>query len=361
MGNGKKDDLNDVPVKCKKGLGALVAEVLTYKSQVPKSKREALPGVKVKIAGTTKKGDQNTGPKGRTPVANDLEPGDYTVSLEFPPNMIDFYDIAGSTTSDTKTVKKSKTTVYPFEVPWFWVEHHVQYAGTKTFVPGIEYVLRYQKPDPPNSPWTQRSAGTTGLAKVTAERVPRGRYKLDLKLVYDPVWGDPQVEIDKPIEIMATVSGFDPGTNGTIQIVDLHAPTPALHTINATVTESVDKSKRELKTTWTPTKVQLKDLKSAQIAFRAAVGNSFVFSAPEPVFIKEKYEVVDGDGNKLTTRIELRFSGGHIESKPVVGGEVDVLVPWNQVIARVDLPDHKGKRVGLDEGGIAGRSFWMPA
>jgi hypothetical protein len=361
MGNGKKDNLKEPVAKCAKDLGALVTEVMTYKSLFPRSKREALPGVKVKIGGTTKKDDQTTGAKGRAPVFSGLEPGAYAVSLEFTPAMTELYDVDGSTTTDTKDVKKGKTTVYPFEVPWFWVEHQVQYPDAKTFVPGIEYVLRHQKPDPPDSPWTQRSTGTTGLKKVIAEKVPRGRYKLDLKLVYDPVWGDPQVEIDKAIEIKATVSGFDPGMNGTIEIVDAHALTPALLTLDATVAETVDKSKRELKTTWTPTKVQLKDLKCGKIAFRAVVGNSFVFSAPEPVFIKEKYQVVDDDGNKLDTRIELRFSGGRIESKAVVGGEVDVLVPWNESIARVDLPDHKGKRVSLDEGTVTGRRFLMPA
>ena len=356
-----KDDLKNPIVKCVKDLGALVAEVMTYKSLFPKSKREALPGVKVMIAGTTEKDSQTTDAKGRAPVFSGLDPGGYSVALDFTPEMAELYDVDGATTTDAKEVKKGKTTVYAFEVPWFWIEHQVQYPDGKTFAPGIEYVLRHQKPRPSNSPWTQQSTGTTGLKKIAVDKVPRGRYKLDLKLVYDPVWGDPSVEIDKAIEIKATVSGFDPGTSGTIQIVDAHALAPALLTIDAAVTETVDKSKRELKTTWTPTKVALKDLKSAKIAFRAAVGNAFVFSAPEPVFIKEKYEVVDEDGRKLDTNVELRFSGGQLVSKPVVGGEVDVLVPWNESVARVNLPDHKGKRVALDEGAIPGRRFLMPA
>jgi hypothetical protein len=228
-------------------------------------------------------------------------------------------------------------------------------------VPGIDYVLRHKKPDPVDSPWTQKKTGTTGLSKETEEKVPRGRYKLDLKLVYEPEWGDPQVEIDKAIEIKAAVSGFDVGTDGSIQIVDAHTLAPALHTIAVKVAESADKSRRELKTTWTPTKEQLKDLKSAKIAFRAAVGASFVFSEPEPVFIKEKYEVVDGDGTKLSTRIELYFSGGYSDSKQADGGEAEVLTPWNETVARVNLPEYNGNPVGLDEGGIATRHFRMPA
>jgi hypothetical protein len=356
-----KDDLSNVKVECPKGKGALVAEVLTYKSGFKRSKHEPLSGVKVKFDEATKSPDQTTGGSGRTTVLNGLDPGSYTVSLEFTPEMKELYDVPGSTTQIAKDVKKGKTTPYPFEVPWFWIEYQVQYDGTKTFVPGIDYVLRHKKPDPADSPWTQNAAGTTGLSKEGKDKVPRGRYQLDLKLVYEPVWGDPHVEIDKAIEIKAAVSGFDVGTAGSIQIVDAHTLAPALHTIAVQVAKSADNSRRELKTTWTPTKEQLKDLKSAKIAFRAAVGASFVFSEPETVYIKEKYQVVDGDGNNLSTTIDLYFSGGHSESKQAEGGQTDVLVPWNETVARVFLRDYHGSSVGLDEGGIATRRFHMPA
>jgi hypothetical protein len=79
------------------------------------------------------------------------------------------------------------------------------------------------------------------------------------------------------------------------------------------------------------------------------------------VFIKEKYEVVDGDGTKLSTRIELYFSGGYSDSKQADGGEAEVLTPWNETVARVNLPEYNGNPVGLDEGGIATRHFRMPA
>jgi hypothetical protein len=360
MGNGKKDDLKDPVKKCDKDLGALVADVMIFKSLFPKSKREPKDKVKAKIVGTTKVADKTTGANGRTPVVGSLEPGGYTVTLAFEKADEELYDVAGSVTSLTKDVKKCKTTSYPFEVPWFWIEHQVTYADLKTFVPEIEYVLRYQKPNPPNSPWAQRTTGTTGLKKVSIDKVPRGRYKLDLKLVYEPAWGDPHVEIDKPIELRAKVSGFDPGTAGTIQILDTHTLTTALYTLNVTVAELADKT-REIKTTWTPTKAQLKDLKSARITFKAQVGNAFAFSEPESVYVKEQYDVVDDEGNKLTTQIELRFSGGHLQSKAVVGGQVEILAPWNEVITRVDMPNYKAQRIELDEGGITDRRFRMPA
>jgi hypothetical protein len=361
MANGKKDDLKNPVKKCDQDLGSLVADVMTFKSLFPKSKREPKPNVKVKIEGTTKAADQTTGAKGRTPVVGGLEPGGYTATLEFAATEVEFYDIDGAVTSISKDVKKCKTTVYLFEVPWFWIEGQVTYGDGKTFVPGIGYVLRHKKPSPDDSPWKQWTTGTTGLVKFAENKVPGGHYKLDLKLVYDPTWGDPQVEVDKAIELQATVSGFDPGTAGTIEILDTHMLTMPLHTLNVAVTETADKSKREVKTTWTPTKAHLKDLKSARITFRAVVGSAFGFSAPAPVFNKEKYEVVDDDGNKLTTKINLRFSGGHLESKDVVGGQVDVLVPWNEVIARVEIPSYGGQHVDLDEGGIAGRRFLQPA
>ena len=361
MGNGKKDDLKDPVIKCAKVPGSLLAEVTGYRALFPKSKREAIPGVTVRISGTTAKPDQHTAAKGRTQVVSGLEPGAYKVAIELPDAMKEKYDVAHATTSDTREVKKNKTTVYPFEVPWFWVELQVQYPDLKTFVSGIEYVLRHQKPGAPQKAWAQLSTGTTGLKKVTKDKVPAGRYKLDLKLVYEPSWGEPKVEIDKVIELRATVSGFDPGTNGTFQIYDAHTSAPVLHTIKATVAYNADNTKRELKASWIPAKADLKDLKGSTIVFRAAVGNLFVFSAPEPVFVKETYDVVDDDGNKLATKIELRFSGGHTETRAVAGGALDVLVPWNEKIARIGLPEHKGKYVVLDDGDVPDRRCLMPS
>jgi len=359
MGNGKKDDLSDVAKKCDKGLGSLVAEVMTYKALDPKSKRQAKSGVTAQISGPTVVPDKTTNAKGRTPVVSGLQPGNYTVLLQLPPADQELYDLAAANLS--KDVPKCKTTVFPMEIPWFWIEYQVTYPDGKTFVPGIDYVLRHKKPLPADAPWTRLSNATTGSKKVTEEKIPRGRYKVDLKLVYDPVWGDDHVEIDKAIDLKATVSGFDPGQAGTIEILDSHALTAALHTINVTVTETADNANREVKTTWTPTKAQLKDLKSGRIAFRTHIAHSSTLSAPQPVFTKDTFDVVDDAGNNLpNTWVKVRFSGGYDGSTHAINGKLDVLVPWNEVIARIDMTDYSGKRVDLDEGGIAGRSFQMP-
>lgn len=359
MGKGKKDDLSSVEKTCDKGLGSLVVEVMTYKALSPKSKRQAKSGVTAQIAGPTPVQNQTTNAKGRTPVVSSLQPGPYTVTLQVPLADQEFYDLAASQLS--LPVAKCKTTVFALEIPWFWIEYQVMYPDGKTFVPGIDYVLRHKKPLPADAPWTRVSNATTGSNKVSQEKVPRGRYKVDLKLVYDPVWGADHVEIDKAIDLKATVSGFDPGQAGTIEILDAHALTPALQTINVTVAETADKANREVKTTWTPSKAQLKDLKSGKISFRANVAHSSTLSAPQPVFTKETFDVVDDDGKKLpTTWIRVRFSGGYDGSTHAINGQLEVLVPWNEVIARIDMTDYSGKRVDLDEGGIVGRSFQMP-
>lgn len=359
MGNGKKDDLSS-PVKgCDKGLGSLVAEVMTYKALVPKSKREAKSGVTVQFGGPVKVADQTTNAKGRTPVVNNLQPGSYSATVKLSPADEEFFDAPANAV--TKDVVKCKTTVFPLEIPWFWIEYQVQYPDGKTFVPGIDYVLRHKKSDPADALWTRRSNGTTGSKKITEEKVPRGTYRLELKSVYDPAWGSDEVEIDKAIELTATVSGFDPGQAGTIEIVDFHTLTPALYTLNVTVTENADKSKREVKTTWTPTKDQLKDLKSGKISFRAIVAQASVLSDPRPVFTKQTYDVVDDDGKPLpNTWVGVRFSGGYDGGTHAIGGKLELMVPWNEVIARIDMPDHRSQRVDLDDGGIAGRSFQMP-
>jgi hypothetical protein len=359
MGNGKKDDLSGVAKKCDKSLGCLVVEVMIYKALDPKSKRQAKSGLTIQISGPTDVADQTTNAKGRTPVVSSLQPGNYTATVKFSNADQDLYDVTAAALS--QNVPKGKTTVFPIEVPWFWIDYQVTYPDGKTLVPGIDYVLRYKKPLPADAPWTRRSNATTASRKASEEHVPAGRYKVDLKLVYDPVWGDDHMEIDKPIDLKATVSGFDPGQAGTIEILDAHALTPALQTINVTVTRTADQADREVKTTWTPTKAQLKDLKSGKISFRANVAHSSTLSAPLGVFTKDIYDVVDDDGNNLpNTWVRLRFSGGHDGSTHAINGKLDVLVPWNEVIARIDMTDYSGKRVDLDEGGIVGRSFQMP-
>lgn len=360
MGKGKRDDIHSAEVKCNlKEKGALLTEVMTFRSGRKKPK-SGLEKVKAKASGPTKVGDKVTGAKGRTAVCGGLDPGNYTVTLEFPDDMKELYDVDGSTTSDTKEVKKRKTQTYYFEVPWFWLDHEVKYPDNKTFAQDIAYVLRHKKPAPPDAAWTQHSKGKTANKKVELDKVPRGLYRLELKLVYDPAWGGREVVIDRDIELTAAVSGFDPGADGAFEIRDAHTPSTLLHKLDVKVAEDSAKTKREIKTTWRPAKAQLKDLKSGKVVFRAVVSDAFAFSEPVTVFTKEKYEVVDQDGKKLDTVVELRFSGGHIETKAAVGGEMEVLFPWNEAVARIDTPGHKGKHISLDEGGIPARRFLMP-
>lgn len=359
MSNHTKDGQKDPITHCStKDAGALFAEVVTFRSGLRKPKKESLQGVDVSISGATEKDPQKTGANGRTAVFDGLVPGSYTVTIDARDEMKEYYDLVGATTWHTNEVKKSKTQSYYFEVPWFWVDHEVKYPDGKTFATGIEWVLYHKKPQA-NAPWTEHSKGTTGKDKVSLDKVPRGRYKLALKGLFDPVWGADKVVLDTPIDLQASVSGFDVGTAGTFGICDAHAPDAALCTLDATVSE--DGPKKILKATWTPAEAQLTNLKSTLVVFKASVSGKSLLSGPLPMFNKEKYEVVDQDGAKVDTQLEIRFSGGHLEKKTSSNGTVEVEHPWNQTIERLNLPGKKGSRVGVDEGGIPVRRFSMPA
>jgi len=348
------------PVKKCPDKGKLVAEVITYRAGTKKLKQEGFSGVNIKVDGPTKTANQTTGKDGLTPVVGGLDVGGYTLTLEPSASQKEEYDFEHSTITDNKTVECDKTQSYHFEVPYHWLDYEVFYPDKKTFAVGIEYVLRLKKPvkDAKFDPYAKDTGGgKTGDKRVELEKVPVGRYKLDLKLVYDAVWGDP--DKDKEVVIDKAIDLKDPGVKGSIEMYDVQALSDKLLAIDVTVVED-DKHQRGLKTSWTATKDNLKNLKSGTIMFRATVGASATWSAPMPVLLKEKYQVVDQAGKKLDTSLELRTSGGAVIKAAAAGGEAEIQRPWNDPVVRIELPEQKGKHIAFEADGAAARSFSMP-
>lgn len=356
---GKCDDVhNSGEQSCGKDTGSLVADVITYRAGTNKVNQAGLGSLSIKVDGPTKPGDQTTADDGSTPVVSGLEVGNYGLTLEPTADQKEVYDFTGATVQHlSKPVVKNKSTPFHFEVPYHWVEHEVTYADNKTFVTGIDYVLRLKKATDPA--FTQYKTGTTGAQKVAWEKVPAAHYKLDLKLVYNPVWGAKEVLIGTAIDLKVTVSGFDDGTSGNFEIYDFQSLSASLVTVASTVTED-DAHHRQLKTSWTPTKDNLKDLKSGSIVFRAVMGTSATWSAPLHVFLKETYQVVDQTGANLDTPIKLVTSAGKLIEATAAGGQAEIKRQWNDVVTRIDLPKQKGTRVTFEDDGAAARAFAIP-
>ncbi len=356
MSNGK--NLTDPKVGCSHGTGSLLAEVMTYRHGAAKPKKTALANVDVAINGPTQKPPQKTAGNGRTSTFSGLTPSSYTVTVSGAGTMKDTYDFDTGMTSSTKEVKKGKTQTYYFEVPWFWLEHEVKYPDGKTFAENVDWVL-YHKSPTGQSDFRQHSMGTTAGSTISLDKIPQGQYKLLLKLVYDPSADAEQAVIGTPITLKAKVSGFDPGTAGTIDICDAHAPGTVLKTLNGTVAQNAA-GIPELSVSWTPAKTDLTNLKSGKIVFRPTVQGKSVLGGPLPMCNKETYQVVDDAGNNLTTAITIRFSGGHIVNERAVNGTVDIVYPWNETVSRMNFPGQDGARISLDEGGVPTRSFSTP-
>jgi hypothetical protein len=104
-----------VPQPCK---GALFAEVRSYEWGFPESKdKPPVKDVEVKISGPTNKDPAKTGADGCTPVFSDLDPGNYTVTLEPTDALREYYDIGAAAISKLDQVKAGETKLYYFEVP----------------------------------------------------------------------------------------------------------------------------------------------------------------------------------------------------------------------------------------------------
>ncbi|HTS28820.1 MAG TPA: hypothetical protein VMH81_23275 [Bryobacteraceae bacterium] len=366
MANGDKCDnpnVHDPALKCDAAeKGKLVVDVVTFKAGVNGAPKSPFTNVSAKIEGPTKKDSPKTGEDGQTPVVDGLDPGSYKVTLQPNDEQKEDYDFAHATVSASKTVKSKETASYHFQVPFHWLDHEVKYPDKKTFAAGIEYVLRHKK-SAKGAQWElfpgDRGSGKTADKTTQLEKIPPDRYKLDLKLVYDPAWGDKQVVIDKAIDLKATVSGFDAGTRGSIEIYDVQALSDKLYSIDVQVAED-DKHVRGLKTSWTPTKDQLKNLKSGRVVFRAVVGSSDTFSVPQQVLLKEKYEVVDQAGKKLDLQIEVRLAGGDVIKAKASGGEAEIQRLFSDPVARIDLPGQKHMHVTFEDDGAAARGFQTP-
>jgi hypothetical protein len=203
---------------------------------------------------------------------------------------------------------------------------------------GLEWVLTY--PD-----GKTKKTGTLGDdGKVQASSVPPGSYQLAFKIVSAARWGEPQIEVDKEVKLLATAAGFDPGIAGKFEVFDSRGlDRKPLARVDGKVNAA-----RVLEAVWTPSQEALKDMIGGGLVFRAKINASSALSGRAPVAIRRSFELSDLDGPLPDTSVVARFSGGHETTADSKGGKLELLVPFNQKLVWIDFPEHPGAHLTVE-------------
>ncbi|HEX3880122.1 MAG TPA: carboxypeptidase-like regulatory domain-containing protein [Bryobacteraceae bacterium] len=335
VGCGKKSEQQ-------KQTGDILVEVRIYCTADPK--RKPVTGINVEL----KKDDANAGKgstdsKGRVTFSG-LDPGSYSVGLKIGPSLARLYDVDPPPPAQTKSVVGNKTTAYAFELRYYRIAFSVTYPDGK-LAQKVDYELRLKKitgaQQTLDKDWSSYKTGSTTAEDYSEDYVPKGRYQLRLKAVSDVQLSKPQVTIGEAVDLSAEATGFDDGTAGSFEIFDARNLAKSMYSISANTAANA------LKASWTPDQSQLGSLKSGWIVAQAKVSSAQAFSPELKVVTKTEYDLVDKAGNNLDGRLLFHFSGGDQVDADAAGGKAQVLVPWNQTLTRIQVPDQRNSRVEL--------------
>jgi hypothetical protein len=215
-------------------------------------------------------------------------------------------------------------------------------------VSGFDWILTY--------PDGQTATGTLGKdGRVSRRSVPQGSYRLVLKLLSNARWGDSELEVDKPTTLIAHAGANEPGSSGTFEVFDGRgADRKPIATVKGKVNDAND-----LEATWTPTKAETASVTTGSLIFRAKLGVSTAVSRPATLSVRHTFELEDDEGPLADTPLIARFSDGHEVKEQVTGGKVAVLVPVGQRLLWVDLPEHPGAHLTIQEEGLDSRDYLL--
>jgi len=264
-----------------------------------------------------------------------LKEGDYTVSFAFKKEEAEHLEI-----TDMRSVPLTagEDNVFPFHVRECWVEFTVKDQFDQA-VSGLDYVLTF-----PYGNKTKQAKITDGKVR---EKVPPGKYQFALKMVVDAAWKDTPLEADQKTTLLVWATGYDPGTEITIEIFDACglslAPLDAFRAkLTGAYPQEVD---------WTPRTATLKKLTSASLLFTAKIGTSAATSGRALINSRQLFELKDERGLPLNTNLVLRFADGTAVPATFANNQYEVVIPWGQNLLAVEMPDSKGRRAGFKDTG----------
>jgi hypothetical protein len=328
-------NINDPVATCKATRGIINVEVRSHKAGAVLPDKP-VQGVTANVQG----------PDCPAPGVNGVTGGDgrkgfgpyhlgaYTVDLNFPPNLIDRYDLPNyPVAAQTKNLVGGIVTQYTFLLIWHWIEFQVRDQIGQP-VDGLDYKLHYQAPA--TLPWIQIEAGKVPAnGNIEKEEVKRGQYRLRLIALTNPVWSAATIVIGTAITLTADASGFDVGTAGTFEILDAFDYSKTIHTVNATVVAGVPPV---LQATWTPQATELSKLNQCQVVFRAKAETAEIIGAVRKIYQNANIPVKYGDGTAIAAPVTLYFSDdSNFAGNAAAGQMAAVPLPWKERVLRITV------------------------
>lgn len=315
---------------CAKGKFLVIVQG-AWKGDAEDKSKHLISGMKVKLTGPQPVGPKDTDKFGQVEFT-DLKPGGYTAEIQPAAPMLQKYDLDPLPSSQSDSVTAQTPGFAVFTLPFHKIAAEVYFPNDK-LVRDIGYLLRRKRPNA--AAWEIVEQGTLKGNKIAKEYIPRGVYEISLKLLEKPTWQKTPVIIDEAVEIRVRVHGFPAGKAGTFTIFDARDYSKVLDTVNATVTESHNEF--EMKVQWTATKAKLAALKRGAVVCQAKIDSAEAYSAEAPVFLKTKYEVVDEDGTKLDSKLQVVFASGHTADADAKAGEAEILEPFGQEVRLIKV------------------------
>ena len=262
-----------------------------------------------------------------------LKEGPYDVSFKFKPDDVDKVEVV-----DLRSIqlKAGEENAFTFHVRYCWVEFVVKDQFGEA-VSGLDYVLTF-----PDGKKTKQAKLAEGKVR---ENGPPGSYKFALKMLVDAAWKDTPLEVDKKTTLRIWASGYDAGTDITIEIFDACGLSRApLETLQKKLAADYP-----LEVEWTPTAAKLEKLASNSLIFTAKVGTSAATSGPALVNRREVFEVKDEGGQPVNANLSLWFIDGPALATEFKENKYEALVPWSWRLLAIDVSAQKGRRAGFTD------------
>ncbi|MBM4441710.1 MAG: carboxypeptidase regulatory-like domain-containing protein [Candidatus Rokubacteria bacterium] len=349
--SGSGQEVHEPVHSCAKTKGSAMCEVLTARDGSDKT--TAVADVKVELSnGPTSSPAKTTTGQGRAEFTA-LDAGQYTVTIKVEGPIAKFYDLDPAPAPQTRAVTTGPT-AYSFLLKSVWIGAAVTYENGAP-APGVPWILRVKKRtgDRLAAKWSTHKEDTSTKEDYVEDYVSKGRYQLAAKVVTAPAWSETDLVVGTAVTLTAKCAWAEDETSGKFELFDVLDPATALHTLTAKAAAG------KLEASWTPATDQLGSLKSGLLVFKASVGDVAAFSPVAKIGVKEKVELVDAAGTKLTKRVVLRLSNGQDVEANVNNGEVQITLPWGHAVARVS-PTSVSGRVKVEANGGT-RSVMVPA
>ena len=340
--------LNSPASICPLTKAELGVEVKWHDPRVGLAPANPLSGVKINVAGPTNTAPATTGGAG-TWRYQPLSAGNYTVTLTFPSDLDERYDITGvNPAGETLAAGDNKTVA--FNVPANWVEFIVQDTANRA-LPNLRWTLERHPAGGGNFDRYDKGA-TPNDGKVFRIEVLNGRHRFSIRELSNPTWSATEAILDEKITLKVTAIGYEAGETGTFEIVDPLNPGPVLDTVSSRV-KAVGAG-FEMEASWKPAEGRFANLKHGRIQFRATSEQVSVYSAPLPLLKKEKLKFADESGTAVNRQVTAYFTGGTNVTVTTAKGEAELQIPWGESLLALGFPGLASARVKMEGAAVDG-------